>query len=117
MRQVMRVKHYSYQTEKSRLHWARRYILFHDKRHPSGLGTAEARAFLSYLAVDRHVSASTQNQALNALVFLYKHVLEVELGIIDAVRALRSKRLPVVLTADETQRLLSLLSGTFHLMA
>ena len=93
MRQVMRVKHYAYQTEKSYLHWARRYILFHDKRHPSELGTAEVRAFLSYLAVDRHVSASTQNQALNALVFLYKHVLAVELGIIDAVRARRPKRL------------------------
>jgi hypothetical protein len=82
-RQVMRVKHYSYQTEKSYLRWARRYILFHDKRHPSELRTAEVRA------VDRHVSESTQNQALNALVFLCKHVLEVELGIIDAVRAHR----------------------------
>ena len=79
MRHAIRVKHYSYQTEKSYLQWARRYILFHEKRHPAELGTEAVRGFLSHLAVDRHVSASTQNQALNALVFLYKQVLGVEL--------------------------------------
>ena len=80
------------------------------------MGAPEVQAFLNYLAVDQHVSASTQNQALNALVFLYKHVLKRELGSIDAVRARRSKHLPVVLTREETQKVLSLLSETQRLM-
>ncbi len=95
----------------------RRFILFHKKRHPQEMGATEVQAFLNYLAVDQHVSASTQNQALNALVFLYKHVIKKELGTIDAIRARRPKRLPVVLTREETQKILSLLSGVNHLMA
>ncbi len=78
------------------------------------MGAWEVQSFLSYLAVNQRVSASTQNQALNALVFLYKHVLKKELGAIDAVRAWRPKRLPVVLTREEAQRVLSLLSGVKH---
>ena len=116
MRQAMRVKHYSLQTEKSYISWVRRYIFFHDKRHPREMGDTEVQSFLSDLAVHRRVSASTQNQALNALVFLYKQVLKKELGVIDAVRARRPKRLPVVLTQDEVQKILSLLSGVNHLM-
>ena len=81
------------------------------------MGTPEVQAFLNYLAVDQHVSASTQNQALNAPVFLYKHVLKKELGKIDAIRARKSKHLPVVLTRKETQKVLSLLSETQRLMA
>jgi len=75
MRDLIRRKHYSIRTEQAYLQWARRYILFHGKRHPKDLGEAEIVAFLNYLAVARHVAASTQNQALNALVFLYKQVL------------------------------------------
>jgi len=113
----MRLKHYSLKTEKSYVHWVRRFILFHKKRHPQEMGAPEVQAFLNYLAVDQHVSASTQNQALNALVFLYKHVIKKELGTIDAIRAQRPKRLPVVLTREENQKILSLLSGGNHLMA
>jgi integron integrase len=117
LREVLRLKHYSPKTEKSYVHWGRRFILFHKKRHPQEMGTPEVQTFLNYLAVDQHVSASTQNQALNALVFLYKHVLKKELGNIDAIRARRSKHLPVVLTRKETQKVLSLLSETQRLMA
>ena len=115
-REGMRLKHYSLKTEKSYVHWGRRFILFHIKRHPQEMGAPEVQAFLHYLAVDQHVSASTQNQAPNALVFLYKHVLKRELGSIDAVRARRSKHLPVVLTREETQKVLSLLYETQRLM-
>jgi integron integrase len=116
LQEVMRLKHYSLKTEKSYVHWVRRFILFHKKRHPQEMGAAEVQAFLNYLAVDQRVSASTQNQALNALVFLYKHVQKKELGTIDAIRARRSKYLLVVLTRKETQKILSLLSETQHLM-
>ena len=99
LRTVLRVKHYSYRTEKSYINWVRRFIYFHDKKHPQTMGTYEVRAYLNYLAQHENVSASTQNQALNALVFLYKHVIQQELGSIDAVRARRPKRIPVVLRA------------------
>ena len=107
----MRVKHYSLRIEKSYTHWIRRYIYFHKKRHPQDMGASEVQSFLSHLAVHQQVSASTQNQALNALVFLYKHVLKQELGVVEAIRARRPKRLPVVLSREETQKILSLLSG------
>lgn len=115
--EALRLKHYSLRTEKTYVHWVRRFILFHHKRHPQEMGVAEIQSFLNYLAIDLHVAASTQNQALNALTFLYKVVLKRELGLIDAIRARRPKRLPVVLTREETQRVLSLLSGVNHLMA
>jgi len=116
LQEALRLKHYSLKTEKSYVHWGRRFILFHKKRHPQEMGGPKVEAFLNYLAVDQHVSASTQNQALNALVFLYKHVLKKELGSIDAIRARRSKHLPVVLTREETQKVLFLLSETQRLM-
>ena len=116
LQEALRLKHYSLKTEKSYVHWGRRFILFHKKRHPQEMGGPEVEAFLNYLAVDQHVSASTQNQALNALMYLYKHVLKKELGSIDAIRARRSKHLPVVLTREETQKVLSLLSETQRLM-
>jgi hypothetical protein len=78
MRRIIRTRHYSYRTEKSYLGWARRYILFHSKQHPSRLGKEEIEAYLSHLAVDRHVAPSTQNQALNGVLFLYRHVLEMD---------------------------------------
>jgi integron integrase len=120
VRQIMRVRHYSPRTEHCYVNWMRRYIIFHDKRHPRDMGTAEIEEFLTDLAVSGHVSASTQNQALNALVFLYSQVLEIELDRLDAVRARRPKRLPVVLSRDEVRRALELVTGAdgvFRIMA
>ena len=90
---------------------ARRFILFHHKRHPRTMGAAEIEQFLTRLAVDGHVSASTQNQALNALLFLYGQVLEIDLGRLDAVRARRGQRLPLVLTPEEVARVLTQVLG------
>jgi integron integrase len=117
MKTIMRIKHYSLKTEKSYVQWVRRYIYFHNKQHPDEMGALDVQKFLSYLAVEQQVSASTQNQALNAIVFLYKQVLKKEIGLIDAIRARRPKHLPVVLTVEETQRVLSQLSGVKQLMA
>lgn len=112
VRAAIRVKHYSIRTEEAYVNWVKRYILFHNKQHPGKMGASEVRDFLTHLAVDRHVAASTQNQALNALVFLYKVVLDRPLGEIDGVvRAKRPQRIPVVLTVDETRRLLRHLDG------
>ncbi len=113
----MRVKHYSLRTEKSYVDWIKRYIWHHGKRHPKDLGAAEVEAFLSHLAVTRNVSASTQNQAKSALLFLYKEVLGVQLPWLDNVtQAKAPKRLPVVLTKDEVQALLNRLDGTMWLL-
>jgi len=110
MRRIIRTRHYSYRTEKSYLGWARRYILFHGKQHPSGLGKSEIEAFLSHLAVDRNVAPSTQNQALNGILFLYRHVLEMDVPWLDdVVRASTRKRIPVVLDPDEVRSILGLL--------
>ena len=98
VREVIRVKHYSIRTEEAYVQWIKRFIFFHGKRHPREMGAAEIESFLTDLAVQRKVSASTQNQALNALVFLYKEVLDIDLGEFAAVRAKRPNRLPVVLT-------------------
>lgn len=112
VRDVIRLKHYSYRTEQTYIAWIRRYILFHGKRHPKEMGTTEVEAFLTHLAVQRHVSASTQNQALSALLFLYRHVLQITLDErIEAIRAKRSRYLPTVLTTEETRTLLSHTSG------
>jgi integrase len=100
------------------VHWIKRFILFHDKRHPREMREAEVGQFLSFLATDSHVSASTQNQALNALLFLYRDVLETPIGYINGViRAKRPQRLPVVLSRQEVKALLSFLEGTEWLMA
>ena len=108
VREALRIKHYSYATEKVYIEWIKRYILFHGKQHPSTLTTAHVKAFLSHLAVNRNVAASTQNQALNALNFMYKHVLECELGDIHGtIRAKKSRRLPVVLSRPEVRLLLN----------
>jgi len=117
MKNIMKIKHYSLQTEKSYVQWVRRYIYFHNKQHPVNLCALDVQRYLSYLAVEQNVSASTQNQALNAIVFLYKQVLKKELGAIDAIRAKKPKRLPVVLTVEETLLVLSQLSGVKQLMA
>jgi integron integrase len=118
LRAACRVRHYSIRTEDAYHDCCRRFILYHGKRHPADMGAAEVSAFLTHLAVDRGVGASTQNQALNALVFLYRHVLEVEPGRLQGVvRAARRVRLPVVLSRDEARRVLGELSGTYRLIA
>ncbi len=118
VRTAIRVRHYSRRTEKTYLFWARRFILYHGKRHPSEMGEREVSEFLSYLAVKEDVSASTQNQALNAIVFMYRHVLERPLGEIGGVvRAKKPVRLPVVLTQGEVARVLSHLTGVRWLVA
>lgn len=114
----MRVQHLSLKTERSYIAWVRRFILFHNKRHPLEMGGPEVAAFLSHLSTEGRVAASTQNQALNAIVYLYRHVLDRPLGeIVDVLRAKRPKRLPVVLSRDEVRRLLAALDGTYQLMA
>ena len=118
VRAAIRTRHYSRRTEKAYVGWIRRFILFHDKRHPDEMGAPEITRFLSSLAVDSQVSASTQTQALSALLFLYRDVLGRELAWIDGiVRARRPKRLPVVLTREEVRAVLEELQGTPRLMA
>lgn len=117
VREVIRANHFSYNTEKTYIAWIYRFIIFHKKRHPEEMGGKEIADFLTHLAVERRVSASTQNQALNALVFLYRKVLIISLGDFDFQRARIGKRLPVVLSRDETRRVISNLQGEFHLMA
>jgi site-specific recombinase XerD len=113
VRQTVRTLHYSPRTEQAYVYWIRRFIFHHGVRHPDQMGADEVRAFLSDLAIRGHVSASTQNQALNALVFLYVRVLGRDLGMIDRVaRAKRSQRLPVVLTRNEIRPVFSHLEGT-----
>jgi site-specific recombinase XerD len=98
VRDALRVRHYAYRTEEFYVYWIRRYILFHNKRHPKDMAEAELEAFLTHLAVEEDVAASTQNQALSALLFLYRYVLQQPLTeSIDAVRARPSKYLPTVL--------------------
>lgn len=111
VRDVLRTKHYSYRTEQAYVAWIRRFILFHKKRHPAEMAGPEIEQFLTWLAIQRKVAASTQTQALSALLFLYKYVLKIELPLLDAVRAKRPKRLPVVLSQQEVQRLLDAVQG------
>ena len=118
VRDALRVRHYSYRTEQAYVGWIRRFILFHGKRHPSQMGAGEVRDFLSSLASERNVSAATQAQALAALLFLYRHVLSIDLPWInDVVRARRPKHLPVVLTRAEVKRVLAEMHGEFWLVA
>jgi len=115
--EVLRHHHYSRRTEEAYVGWIRRFVQFHPGRHPRDMGSPELTAFLSHLAGRGHVAASTQNQALSALLFLYQKVLEVELPWLnDVVRAKRPKRLPVVLTRHEVQRVLAELHGVYALI-
>jgi integron integrase len=117
VRQAIRTPHYSDRTEKAYVHWIKRYIFFHNKRHPLEMAEPEIAQFLSSLATEGRVSASTQNQAFNAILFLYNEVLSKKIGLIDGVvRAKRPQRLPVVLTKDEVKRVLDRMSGAPHLM-
>jgi integron integrase len=117
LRAALRLQHMSYRTEETYVGWYVRFVKFHGTRHPSEMGEAEIEAFLTDLAVNGHVAPSTQNQALNALVYLYKHVIKKELGEISAMRARQRDRLPVVLTVDETKTILAAMSGETGLQA
>jgi integron integrase len=118
VRQAIRIRHYSLRTEEAYVQWIRRFILFHNKRHPREMGTEEVTQFLSDLAVNHHVAASTQNQALSAILFLYQAVLNQEIGWVnDVVRAKRPKTLPVVLTREEVKSVLGCFPGTTWIMA
>ena len=118
VREAIRRKHYSIRTEEAYVSWIKRYILFHNKRHPLEMGRAEIEAFLTHLAVEKRVSASTQNQALCAILFLYREVLGKKLDFpIEAVRAKRPRRLPTILTKEEALRVIGYMSGTSKLMA
>ncbi len=118
VREAIRTRHYSLRTEEAYVSWIKRFILFHGKRHPLEMGEEELARFLTTLAVHEHVSASTQNQALCALLFLYREVLAQEVGWLgDVIRAKRPERLPVVLTRQEVKELLGALRGVKWLMA
>lgn len=115
---TIRLKHYSIRTEQSYIQWIKRFIIFHNKRHPKDMGEKEITEFLTHLAVRENVSSSTQNQALCALLFLYREVLQEDIGWLDDIeRAKRSKRLPVVFTREEAKKILLRLEGTKWLMA
>jgi integron integrase len=117
VRDAIRLKHYSYRTEETYVHWIRRFILFHDKRHPKEMGGPEIEQFLTHLAVEEKVVASTQNQALSALLFLYRYVLQHELDLqLNVVRAKPSRYLPTVLTPDEVRSVIQNLSGVYQLL-
>jgi integron integrase len=118
VRAAIRTRHYSIRTEEAYIGWIRRFILFHNKRHPAEMGESEINQFLSYLAVRENVAASTQNQALSAILFLYQEVLERDLDRIEGVvRAKKPARLPLVLTRDEVRALLERMSGGPKLIA
>ena len=118
VRDVLRRKHYSIRTEHAYIDWIKRFILYHGKRHPGEMAEQEVAAFLTHLARDLNVAASTQNQALSALLFLYKEVLKHEIGWLEKVeRAKKPTRLPVVLTREEVRNMFQHLHGTTRLMA
>ncbi len=118
VRNVLRVKHYSIRTEEAYIQWVKRFIFFHNKKHPADMAEAEISAFLTHLAVKNNVTSSTQNQALSALLFLYKQVLGIELEWLDGItRAKRPSRLPTVLPREQVIELLDAMSGTNALIA
>jgi integron integrase len=118
VRRCLRLRHYSIRTERTYVDWIKRFILYHGKRHPAEMGADEIRQYLSHLAADMAVAAATQNQALSALLFLYREVLGVELPYVEGIeRAKRPTRVPVVLTHEEAWRILSRVGGAYRLMA
>jgi integron integrase len=118
VRDAIRLKHYSIRTEHSHVSWIKRYILYHNKRHPKDMGEKEIEDFLTHMAVDLKVASSTQNQAFNALLFLYREVLKIELKeSINAVRAKKSQKLPNVLSKSEALKVLAAMDGIYSLVA
>lgn len=117
LREAIRLKHYSYSTEKTYVGWCKAYVIHQGKRHPQFLGAPEVQAYLTHLATVKRVTASTQNQAFNAILFFYKHVLHKELTGIEAIRAKKSRRLPEVFTSGEVAAVLDNLRGVYWIMA
>jgi len=121
VRDAIRLKHYSRRTEESYVHWVKRFILFHDKRHPNDMGRPEIEAFLTHLATHEHVAASTQNQALAALLFLYRNVLHCDdpalFESLNMARAEKPAHLPTVLTKEQVTRIIQFVPGEYQLMA
>ncbi len=118
LRDLIRTKHLSIRTEKTYVQWAKRFILYHNKTHPTRMGAEQINQYLTFLAVKKRVAASTQNQALNAIVFMYKHLLgQKTTDIGDYVRAKRSQKIPVVLSKDEVRELFKHLTGVYKLIA
>ena len=118
LRDKLRVKHYSVRTETQYLQWVKRFILYHGKRHPREMGAVEVEAFLTHLATAGQVSASTQNQAVSALLFLYREILGIQLPWLDnVIRAKKPQRLPTVLSKNEVSRVLERMDGNYGLMA
>jgi len=118
VRNVIQKKHYSLRTEQAYVDWIKRYIFFHNKRHPKDMGAPEIATFISHLATERKVAASTQNQAFNALIFLYKQVLGIDVGDIGKTeRAKKPQKLPTVMTREEVSMILSVMKGVHQLMA
>ncbi len=118
IREKIRLKHYSLRTEESYVGWAKQYIFFHDKKHPETLGSRDIESFLTHLAIDRNVAASTQNQAFNALLFLYREVLEISMEgeKINAMRAKKKQRVPMVLSKAETMKIIRHLDGVYQII-
>ncbi|HSY19330.1 MAG TPA: integron integrase [Candidatus Acidoferrales bacterium] len=117
LREVMRFRHCSPRTEAAYWHWIKGFILFHGKRHPREMHAVEVRAYLSHLAVEKNVAAATQNQALNAIVFLYREVLNLELGAIGKIeRPMRSRKIPAVLTKEEVRGVLAMVAAEHQLI-
>jgi integrase len=118
MRDKIRFKHYSISTERVYIHWAKKYILFHNKRHPKEMGKVEIEQFLTHLATELYVSPTTQNQAFNAILFLYREILNISMADqnIQALRAQERKHIPVVLTIDEVKSIIINLRGIYQLM-
>ena len=122
VRDVIRLKNYSIRTERAYVEWIKRYILFHKTKqgfvlHPREMAEPEIEAFLTHLAVEQNVAPSTQNQALSALLFLYREIIKIEPEGINAVRARKPKRLPTVMTREEVQKVIGLMTGIYQLMA
>lgn len=118
VRAEVRVRHYSRRTEDAYVHWIRRFIVFHGRRHPRELGAPEITAFLAWLAVEQHVAASTQNQALSGLLFLYREVLRQEVGAVELLpRARMPLKVPVVLSPSEVRQVLDQLTGVPRIVA
>ncbi|WP_205601929.1 phage integrase N-terminal SAM-like domain-containing protein, partial [Enterobacter hormaechei] len=117
MRTELRTKHYSYATEKSYLHWVRTFIRFNDYKHPKDMGNSEIERFLNHLAVNRQVSAATQNQALCAIIFMYRNVIKREINDLAYSFTKRQKTIPTVLSTQEAMLIISNLSGKYRIIA
>ena len=116
--EFLRNRHYSLRTEKTYIGWVRQYILFHNKRHPREMGVAEINDFITYLVNQKSVSASTQNQAISAILFLYRNVLQIELDekALVSIRPTRPKRIPTVLSRDEAKKVIAQMDGIYKIM-